>query len=199
MALARNGIERMKDGRPIFKTEHYDALTTRGAIRLLRIFYGPFEETSIHCEFISGTVLDYDDRHDSTPPLNFEPYDALSWCWGTEEESAWISIRKNGTQYAKAVRPTLIAALRALRHSVYDRTIWIDAICIDQCNYEERNHQVEMMAEIYSKADCVRIWLGSRTESSNIAIRFIKMKFFDFSTLTTSVTTQKKVVSGWRC
>ncbi|KAH8707134.1 heterokaryon incompatibility protein-domain-containing protein, partial [Phaeosphaeriaceae sp. PMI808] len=167
-------LDRTQDGRPIFKSQNYDPLNTRGAIRILKIFYGPPEEVGIHCEFIAGTVLDYDERQSRVLPIKFEPYDALSWCWGTQAEDSWISIRKNGTQYAKSVRPELVSALRALRHPVYDRTLWVDAVCINQSNDEERNHQVEMMAEIYSKADCVRIWLGNPTESSTLAIRFIK-------------------------
>lgn len=38
--------------------------------------------------------------------------------------------------------------------------LWIDAISIDQNNIMERNHQVQMMAEIYSSAVEVYAWLG---------------------------------------
>ncbi len=38
--------------------------------------------------------------------------------------------------------------------------IWIDAICIDQSNDEERGHQVRLMRKIYEAAQCVSIWLG---------------------------------------
>jgi hypothetical protein len=37
---------------------------------------------------------------------------------------------------------------------------WIDALCIDQDNGAERNHQVQQMGEIYENAKCVYIWLG---------------------------------------
>jgi hypothetical protein len=39
--------------------------------------------------------------------------------------------------------------------------IWIDAICINQNDENERGHQVAMMRSIYSKADCVRIWINA--------------------------------------
>jgi hypothetical protein len=38
--------------------------------------------------------------------------------------------------------------------------LWIDAISINQETLEERNHQVGIMGEIYSRAECVIIWLG---------------------------------------
>lgn len=37
---------------------------------------------------------------------------------------------------------------------------WIDALCIDQCNTLERNHQVDQMGDIYSHALSVHVWLG---------------------------------------
>ncbi|KAF1926548.1 HET-domain-containing protein [Didymella exigua CBS 183.55] len=37
---------------------------------------------------------------------------------------------------------------------------WVDALCIDQSNPEERNHQVAQMGGIYSNALSVQIWLG---------------------------------------
>ncbi|OAQ66840.1 heterokaryon incompatibility protein (HET) domain-containing protein [Pochonia chlamydosporia 170] len=38
--------------------------------------------------------------------------------------------------------------------------LWIDQICINQADIQERGHQVSLMAEIYSKADSVYVWLG---------------------------------------
>ena len=46
------------------------------------------------------------------------------------------------------------------------RTYWIDAICIDQSNVQERNHQVQLMKVIYSQAESVSIWLGPVEEGS---------------------------------
>ena len=58
-----------------------------------------------------------------------------------------------------------------MRHSLYDLlhafrtpdravTLWIDAICIDQSSLQERNHQVRMIGEVFTKADRVNAWLG---------------------------------------
>jgi len=38
--------------------------------------------------------------------------------------------------------------------------LWVDQLCIDQANVQERNHQVRNMAEIFRTASKVLIWLG---------------------------------------
>ncbi|KAJ8106822.1 hypothetical protein OPT61_g9288 [Boeremia exigua] len=43
--------------------------------------------------------------------------------------------------------------------------LWMDAICIDQSNGLERNHQVPLMREIYSKTKRVIVWLGDKKAS----------------------------------
>jgi len=49
--------------------------------------------------------------------------------------------------------------------------LWIDAICIDQRDYEERNTQVGLMGQVYSKAFLLVIWLGPEDSSSNLVLR----------------------------
>jgi hypothetical protein len=38
--------------------------------------------------------------------------------------------------------------------------LWIDALCIDQNNAKERDHQVKIMSRIFGGADEVFVWLG---------------------------------------
>jgi hypothetical protein len=47
--------------------------------------------------------------------------------------------------------------------------LWIDALCIDQANTHERQHQVQQMGQIYAKAKEVVVWLGKSvtTESAD--------------------------------
>lgn len=42
----------------------------------------------------------------------------------------------------------------------YIRPIWIDALCINQDNLEERSSQVALMNKVYSRAYIAIIWLG---------------------------------------
>ena len=54
-----------------------------------------------------------------------------------------------------------------------DTYIWIDAISIDQTNYEEREAQVQIMNHIYSLATYTIIWLGEEDEYTGLAISTI--------------------------
>jgi hypothetical protein len=53
---------------------------------------------------------------------------------------------------------------------------WIDAICIDQANVLERNHQVGLMKQIYTKAANVVVGLGREADHSDLAMSFIAKK-----------------------
>ncbi|KAL2070901.1 hypothetical protein VTL71DRAFT_13927 [Oculimacula yallundae] len=85
-------------------------------------------------------------------------YEALSYEWGKISEiSDYIEVNSKRI----AVRPNLWSALYHLRLRETARFLWIDALCIDQQNEQERNHQVRQMALVYSKATQVVAWLGS--------------------------------------
>ena len=62
-------------------------------------------------------------------------------------------------------------ALRRLRWLREPRTLWIDAICINQDDLDERAQQVMLMRKIYSKADRVLVWLGPEMEGVEHAFR----------------------------
>ncbi|KAL9599539.1 MAG: hypothetical protein Q9219_003783 [cf. Caloplaca sp. 3 TL-2023] len=85
-------------------------------------------------------------------------YDAVSYVWGNSTAVREI----NCNRHAIAVTVSLYGALRKLQPppGSADRTLWADAICIDQSNVAERNSQVGMMGAIYERARSVQIWLG---------------------------------------
>ncbi|KAL8364833.1 hypothetical protein RB595_003893 [Gaeumannomyces hyphopodioides] len=57
------------------------------------------------------------------------------------------------------VTANLCAALRHLRHPLVERILWVDAICINQADKDEKGQQVQFMAEIYARATRVLVWL----------------------------------------
>ena len=88
---------------------------------------------------------------------------------------------RNKTFY---VRPNLSDALRHLRdysdpspqqsrRLPQTLVLWIDNICINQEDRNEKSVQVRMMADIYKHAESVFIWLGRESEESNIGMDFI--------------------------
>jgi hypothetical protein len=58
-------------------------------------------------------------------------------------------------------------------HFTFPSFLWIDAICIDQDNKEERAQQVTLMREIYRRASQVLVWLGPATEQTVPAFRLL--------------------------
>jgi Heterokaryon incompatibility protein (HET) len=94
-------------------------------------------------------------------------YKALSYTWGSpiygrEEHFASTSTIVCNNQLL-SVGLNLMDALEQLCTSGYEGYIWIDAICINQQNVDERNAQVVLMGDIYSCASEVIVWLGKDT------------------------------------
>lgn len=89
----------------------------------------------------------------------FEPYTALSYVWGTSEKRRQINL----DDHPVAITENLEDALRGMRDRVNIHRIWADALCIDQSNISERNHQVTIMGEIYANASHTIIHLGPST------------------------------------
>jgi hypothetical protein len=117
-------------------------------IRLLRLLPNEDEAAPIHCELCNYSL--------QRLSLRTHLYEALSYVWGDPDKTLSIYVDKNQFQ----VTVNLHAALSHLRDYSFERVIWVDAICIDQSNLEERKQQVQLMAKIYSNANRVIVWLG---------------------------------------
>ncbi|KAF1974835.1 heterokaryon incompatibility, partial [Bimuria novae-zelandiae CBS 107.79] len=82
-------------------------------------------------------------------------YTCLSYVWGKSyDEHFEILIEepdyhRSGTFSVRRNLNDFLEVARIKHHSI---SLWIDAICIDQDNNQERNHQVEQMGEIYRNA-----------------------------------------------
>lgn len=85
-------------------------------------------------------------------------YNCLSYVWGDQPEEHTILI--NGK--SASIRPNLFAFLlqASKRRKIYSSPIWIDALCLNQSSLDEKNHQVQRMAQIYKYARHVLIWMG---------------------------------------
>ncbi|KAK3366736.1 heterokaryon incompatibility protein-domain-containing protein, partial [Lasiosphaeria ovina] len=104
--------------------------------------------------------------------LNESPsYDALSYCWGPEEDNK-PTIAINDCP-AFPVRRNLQVALQHLRDESRIVTLWVDALCINQGNHAEKDLQVPMIGLIYEKAANTHVWLGVAADGSSEAMRII--------------------------
>ena len=84
------------------------------------------------------------------------PFEALSYVWG--QAKAVHPVLCDGG--AVSITQNLDDALRSLRLPTQARRLWVDAVCIDQQDLDERSRQVQYMRLIYSRATRVIVWLG---------------------------------------
>ncbi|KAI0098526.1 heterokaryon incompatibility protein-domain-containing protein [Nemania sp. FL0031] len=97
--------------------------------------------------------------------LQTHPFMALSYVWGDTEPKKTVFIYGK----PKIVTPNLHDALLQLRNPVLPILIWVDAICINQEDIQERSQQVRNMSEIYSKVARVICWLGKTHDTTEVA------------------------------
>ena len=112
--------------------------------------------------------------------VNFEEgydfrYIALSYIWGAPDNENFvilcgttaIPVTKNCHSLLRLIRQ------RMARVEDVSFAIWIDAICINQNDQREKEHQIPMMDFIYSKANIVVAWLGEGTEATDRAMDYL--------------------------
>jgi hypothetical protein len=95
-------------------------------------------------------------------------YEALSYAWGDPRSVDFIKL----DGITAPVTVNLATALRHLRNSTEVRVLWIDALCINQSDNNERAHQVKAMKEIYQNALATRVWLGLAGPDNDLAFDF---------------------------
>ena len=135
----------------------YEALDpSKTSIRLLRVEQ-PSGRRGIRCTLRKETV-------------ESAGYVALSYMWHPDNNNERHAIDLNGRSFQ--VTKSLWSFLNVAQHKFPYTNFWIDAICIDQDNVREQNHQVAHMHEIYSSASSVLIWLGEGDSDTQA--------FFDF-------------------
>lgn len=110
-------------------------------------------------------------------------YEALSYTWGSSLHSETVFIGADTTPSRLSIRKNLASAIRHLRYPDKPRTIWIDALCINQSDVHERNEHVPRMVEIYPCAKRVVAWLGPDSTNSSQAMQ--NLDFLGNQTLTT--------------
>jgi hypothetical protein len=140
---------------------HIDSKTQ---IRVLELLPGRIDD-EIKCEFRPMAMS----LHGT--------YEALSYVWGPTEGRETISVG----QQKRLVTPNLYHALNRLRYKDKKRTLWIDQLCINQWDNEEKANQVDQMRLIYKRCSQCLIWLGEITgdlftvEDAKHALDFLRI------------------------
>jgi hypothetical protein len=131
---------------------------SRNEIRLVILNPSPSFKTEVTCDLVHRFL-------DSKPP----PFDALSYTWGDVSHKRDIFL--SGSKFS--VTESLNTTLRHLRYADDKRTIWIDALCINQEDKIERSRQVTRMRDIYQKATKVIVWLGPASPTTQFAYKLL--------------------------
>lgn len=154
------------DPQPLQPYEYRHMRAGPNNIRLLQILPGT-GDAEIFCQ-----VFQYTLRIEKA----FGLYEALSYVWGDSTDPQQIYVKNaEDEQYCTfSVTRNLFAALRRLRDADLPRTVWIDAICINQNDLEERASQVQIMARIYAYAVSVTVWLGEEADDSSRVLNLLR-------------------------
>jgi hypothetical protein len=97
-------------------------------------------------------------------------YTALSYSWGYPMLAETLIC--NG--YTIPISRSNAAALLAIRSATESTHVWIDAICVNQKDAQEKSTQVAGMLKIYEKARSVTVWLGEPDADSLLAFACIQ-------------------------
>jgi hypothetical protein len=161
---------------------HHSSLSPGdGSIRLLRLMPNRDETATIECQLFNYTLELGEGVH---------LYEALSYVWGNPHETVPIFIGKHCFKVTK----NLHAALLRLRNHSIERIIWVDAVCINQADDQEKVYQIQYMTEIYGQASRVITWLGEGTDDSDQAFKDIRNVAEDEVTDSLEETNQEAIL-----
>ena len=136
--------------------------------------YAPLETNQFKLLLLSKGAFD-DDIHGTLDTFSLDDrvdFDALSYAWADEagDDSCRKIIFLGPFWDAFKITANCFAALRRMREVDRDKMVWVDAICIDQGQHAERNHQVDLMARIYSSARELFVYLGEGKRELELAV-----------------------------
>ncbi|CAO2655011.1 Nn.00g117440.m01.CDS01 [Neocucurbitaria sp. VM-36] len=128
-------------------------------IRLLHLLPGD-DDTELSCTF---SLVSLDDDPE---------YEAVSYVWGNSEDRRSINVEV--VEEPVPITRNLYSVLHSIRLRDHERTLWVDALCINQQDLEERGSQVSIMAAIFRQASRVLAYLGDYWDSCEPAMEVMR-------------------------
>jgi hypothetical protein len=133
------------------------------SIRLLRLLAA--EKSQKNCPLVGHVYL--------ANLVSSQSFTILSYVWGKETNpSHTITCQPQGVRLE--ITSSCYGALSQLREKYGALTIWVDAICINQEDNDEKTDQIRLMGELYSLAERAYVWLGYGDENSDKAMDYLK-------------------------
>ncbi|KAF2644924.1 HET-domain-containing protein [Massarina eburnea CBS 473.64] len=150
-------------------------------LRLLTVhptFFGPKNDV-IQCSLDHFSLEDLNEAFESTGGSRYSwgNYIALSYCWGWDADDPSRHILINN--HAVRVTESLEAALQCIQISQTSHTskpmkYWIDALCINQADEQERAREIMRMRDIYGQSLNVFVHLGPASGDSVLGCEFLR-------------------------
>ncbi|KXT00469.1 hypothetical protein AC578_1910 [Pseudocercospora eumusae] len=147
-----------------FEIKYTELRTTPLEIRLLWVHRSE-KHDPIRCTILHTCLPGQGQQHIA--------YETVSYCWGEWMQHGclplWLGPLEALVAGAAVIEidqvPVTITnsaaeVIQRVRSPLTDRYIWIDAICINQGDKDERAQQVALMAKIYKGATTNLVWLG---------------------------------------
>lgn len=104
-------------------------------------------------------------------------FEAISYTWGQpEKEPLYVRVESSSQHFKLGVWPNLISMLRhlRLRNPSASRTMWVDAICLNQKDHVEKGLQIPRMRDIYRLAYRTIVWLGPQCDATGLAFELVE-------------------------
>ncbi|KAI0548000.1 HET-domain-containing protein [Xylaria curta] len=102
---------------------------------------------------------DSEDSHSRQRIYPPQRYEALSYVWGERQQQQQQYIFLDDKTQRFPVTQNLYELLRSLRRPQAFRKLWVDAICINQSDHEEKKIQLSLLRRIYQQAEKVIAYL----------------------------------------
>jgi hypothetical protein len=160
---------------------YLDLDTAHDSIRLLDILSGGKNEP-LRCVLRSAQLTDNPE------------YDALSYTWGDRAAEQEITVGSSKV----LIQRTLASAMLHLRDRDNIRTLWADALCINQQDRVEKALQVSMMARIYTQCKQCLLWLGCCRDGLEFTLADVRAAFDMLQALAGYADVAARPTSEWR-
>lgn len=146
----------------VTQTYVYQPIKHRAEMRLFLLGPGEMDDP-IRGDLATISVSDQDE------------YDAISYTWADESDDATKCFHALIGTTSIPITRNCQAALRKVRSPYYVKSVWIDSICIDQDNVQERGHQVDLMPRIYTRARKTFVYVGESADGSHALLDTLKL------------------------
>lgn len=158
-----SGVETIRVGQETSGTEtsllgiqyQYEPLIAEDAVRMLVLEPADDFKSPLRCSIVQRR------RDSQSLSASGCEYSAVSYTWGNNAFSHQLFVRHDAqSRHCLHITASVDSLLRHLRVPYKPRTLWIDAVCLNQQDETEKTQQIPLMGRIYSDAKRVHIWLG---------------------------------------